>query len=302
MERLNILLINHNRLEYLKGTIESIYAHTTTPYELLIWDNASTEEGVNEYLQEISGKPENYTKVFRSSKNIGVWRASNELISRATNVLSLGFIKIDNDCIIKTKGWAQKWIECCQVNPKVGMIGANIEGKKERSADTEVLELNGHRLLALKHEGTGGAVYVPGETFKKLGFYNEEYGLYGHADKDYAKRVMFLEQEFVYHRDVEIGRFAINNDDQVGGYRGHKNLYVRRNRKLYILNRHLYAQRLRSLGIWYKKYIGTIPENVLEESCFHWADTSSKVHWDTGKVASVVRELLIKHKLDKIKK
>lgn len=302
MEKLSILLINYNRLEYLRGTVESIYAQTTIPYELLIWDNVSTEEGIKEYLQELNSNPNNHTKVLFSPKNIGVWRASNELISRINNVCDLGFIKIDNDCIIKTKGWAQKWVTCCQQVPEIGMIGANIEGKKERSADTEVLELKGHKLFALKHEGTGGAVYVPGRTFKKLGFYNEEYGLYGHADKDYAKRVMLLGQEFAYHRDVEIGRFAVNNDDQTGGYRDHKNLYVRRNRRLYVLNRHLYAQRLRSLGIWYKKYADIVPKWVFEESTFHWADTSSKVHWDTGKVASAVRELLTKHKLNKIKK
>ena len=297
--RMSILLINFNRLEYLKGTIETIFTTTDYPYELLIWDNASTEAGIKEYLRSISRGSQN-VKVLYSPKNVGVWRASNELIARAKHPETNGFVKIDNDVMILTNGWLGKWIECCGVNPDVGMIGANIEGKKERSTDTEVLVLNNHPLLALTEEGTGGAVYIPARTFLRLGYYNEDYGIYGQGDKDYARRVMTDGKKFVYHREVQFGRFAVNDGDQVGGYREHKNVYVRRNRRLYILNRHLYQKGIKSLAIWYDRY--PLPKVVAMNTCFQWADTTPRVNWETGKVTDQVRAQIEKHKLTGIKK
>jgi glycosyltransferase involved in cell wall biosynthesis len=299
-DRISILLVNYNRLDYLKGTIETIYANTCNPYELLIWDNASTEKGVKEYLREIARKKENYTRVFYSSNNIGIWCASNALIVRANNPMENGFCKLDNDVKILTKGWLDKWIKCCEDNSDVGMIGANIEGKKERSKDTEATILNGHSLLVLTEEGTGGAVYVPGRTFLKYGYYNEEYGIYGQGDKDYARRVMTDGKKFVYHRDVQFGRFAVNDDDMVGGYREHKNLYVRRNRKLYVLNRHLYQERLKSLGVWYKKY--PVPKEARMVSDFQWMDTTPKINIETGRINDLVRAEIEKHGLVGVKK
>lgn len=299
LKKVSILIVNYNRINYLRGTLESIFKNTEWPYEILIWDNASTEKGMKEYLEELD-KKENI-KVYFSDKNIGVWKASNQLISHAQNLDTLGFIKCDNDCIIKTKGWIKKWIECCNVNKEVGMIGANIEGKKERSKDTEVLCLKGHRLLSLIEEGTGGLVYVPGRVFKKLGFYNETHGLYGHADKDYARRVMTLGLKFCYHRDVEVNRFAVNSDDMTGGYREHKNLYVRRNRKLYILNRYMYKRRLKSLSIWYKKFRNMIPKEVFKNASFCWSEDKVLVN-KNGKVSQFVRDQIDKYKLNKVKK
>ena len=298
-ETLSILMVNYNRLEYLKGTLNSIFENTIHPYEITIWDNASNEEGVKEYLQNLNNPN---VKVLFSEKNVGVWRASNQLIAQAKNLYTLGFIKLDNDCIIKTKGWETKWIECCNVNAEVGMLAANIEGKKERSSDTEMLELNGHRLLSLTHEGTGGAVYVPGRVFKQLGFYNEEYGRYGHADKDYARRAFTLGLKFCYHRDVEIGRFAVNDNDMTGGYRQHKNLYVRRNRKVYILNRYLYQHRLRSLAIWYKKFKDCIAKDILQSASFVWSNDAVLVNKETGRVSQGVRDKIEQYRLEKVRK
>jgi len=300
VQKISILIVNYNRLDYLKGTIASIREHTEWPFHLYIWDNDSTEEGVKDYLDKIDQKDD--VTVFHSPKNVGIWKASNELISRAANVETLGFIKMDNDCIIKTQGWARKWIECCNVNKEVGMIGANIEGKKSRSADIDPLTLKGHKVFSLTREGTGGAVYVPGRTFCSLGFYNEEYGRYGHADKDYARRVFCMGRKFVYHCDVEVDRFAVNNDDNVGGYREHKNMYLRRNRRLYVLNRYKYQRKIRPLAIWYRKFQKSIPKSVRRDPMFAWTETNSVVHWDTGKVSQYIRDEIEKYKLEKIKR
>jgi len=271
------------------------------PYELLIWDNASNEEGMQEYLA-ILEKQENF-KVFYSRYNMGVWQASNRLIAKAQSRDTLGFIKLDNDCKICTKGWTEKWIQCCEVNPEVGMVGANIEGRKRRSPGVRNVTLNKHELLLfVGREGTGGAVFVPNRTFKQLGFYNEEYGLYGHADKDYSRRVALSGQYFAYHCGVEMQRFAVNNDDLVGGYREHKNVYVRRNRKLYILNRYLYEKRYRSLGVWYEKFNHIIPKEVKRNPGFVWSSLEPRVHWETGKLSRQTKSLVKKHKLEEVRK
>ena len=135
-------------------TLESIKEKTDWPYEIIIWDNDSTEEGVKDYLDKIDKR--NNITVVHSPKNVGVWRASNELIRMASHRESLGFIKMDNDCEVVT---ANILTHIVGIYESVGpfdreyVLSPRVEGINNQPHRSRVEGLGGHPLGLTGHIG-----------------------------------------------------------------------------------------------------------------------------------------------------
>lgn len=273
MERLSILIVHHKRIHYLKAAVVSIERNTLIPYELLIYDNASGTQS-RRYLKRLEESHTVPVKVFYGKKNIGVWQASNHLIAHASSRETLGFIKCDNDVIVRTKGWASKWIQVASEIPEVGVIAANAERISRRNSHLTPWAYKGHQLLINNDYGTGVCVYWPGRTFVDLGYYEEIFGSMGHADKSVEVRCRCINKWFVYDEDVKVDRQRPGRRDYYGGYRSWKNQYVKNNRLVYEKVKQEYLEGKRSPAVWYEKY--PHPEGV--ELC----DPTPLVNWKTG--------------------
>mgnify|MGYP001563774089 CR=1 FL=1 len=93
---IDILLITHNRLEYLKKALPSVLNQTYKDFNLIIWDNNSDKETVNWLYQT-------QPNVFFSNTNASLAQATTEVF------LSSGaeFVgKVDSDVILPSN-----WIE-----------------------------------------------------------------------------------------------------------------------------------------------------------------------------------------------
>lgn len=275
-ERLSILLVNHNRTRYLKAALKTIMANTVNPYELLIYDNASDRKDVR-FLQKFEKEAKVPVKVWYGQENIGVWRASNILIANAASREGLGFIKCDNDIVVKTKGWDQKWIDAANDVPEIGVIAANAEGIRRRNSHITPIVQNGHRLLQNHDYGTGVCVFWPGRTFKQLGFYEEQMGCMGHGDKLVEVRCRALKKWFVYDEDVVVNRQRPGRRDHYGGYRSWKNRYVKNNKPVFEKIKSEYLDGTRSPAIWYEKFKHAAPADAT------FTSDELLVDWDTGK-------------------
>lgn len=274
MDRLSILIVHHNRIRYLKATLASILEKTVYPFELLIYDNRS-EHKDRRFLKKFEERAKVPVKVFYGSSNIGVWRASNILIAHASSRGTLGFIKMDNDCIVRTKGWETKWMKVAEDIPEVGVVAANAERISVRNSHIRRWDVKGHRLLVNHDYGTGVCVYVPGRTFRQIGYYEEIFGLVGHADKSLEVRCRCIDKLFVYDRDVVVDRQRPGRKDRYGGYRSWKNRYVKNNRPLFWKVKEEYLAGKRSPAVWYEKY--PCPDGV------RYSNPASLVNLETGK-------------------
>jgi len=281
MERLSILIVHHNRIHYLKATLASILRCTTHPYELLIYDNNSDLPD-KRFLRRFEKEASVPVKVFYGEENIGVWKASNILIANASSRETLGFIKCDNDIIVRTKGWETKWMKVAQDIPEVGVIAANAEDISPHNSHITILNHKNHRLLINKDYGTGVVVYWPGKTFKQLGFYEEMWGSMGHADKSVETRLQTIGKLFVYDRDVIVNREKPGRRDYYGDYRQWKNQYVKNNKFLYEKFKEEYLSGKRSPSIWYEKFEQAIPAEVRASANFKYTDPTCLVNWETG--------------------
>ncbi len=115
-------IVNCNRLFYLKSCLES-FLECTSNYkekEIFIVDNASTEEGTEEYLLE---KEKQGIKVFRQEKR----DPSNEF-AKGLNLICENFsgdylilLQGDMQFILKN-GWLEEYVDFCEKRDDVGCI------------------------------------------------------------------------------------------------------------------------------------------------------------------------------------
>jgi len=123
-ERLvSIIIPTDGRKQLLKQSIDSIFAHTSTPFEIIIIDNDSND-GTAEYL-EAEAKIRPSLKHYRQSLNTGYQKAINLGVGKAKG----DFILLFNDDAWVTgrepdgRDWLQVYIDELKADPKIGLVG-----------------------------------------------------------------------------------------------------------------------------------------------------------------------------------
>jgi glycosyltransferase involved in cell wall biosynthesis len=79
MPKVSIIINCYNGEKYLREAIDSVYAQTFEDWEIIFWDNASTDQTPN-----IAATYDNKLKYFRSSKLITLGAARREAVIKAT--------------------------------------------------------------------------------------------------------------------------------------------------------------------------------------------------------------------------
>ncbi len=118
----SVVILSMNRYDDLRANINSLYKHTKLPFEVIIFDNGSTQENVKNYLREINGKTKadgnGRIKVIFNEKNIGCSAGRNEAL-RKVSPQTKYIATIDND-ITYTKGWLEALIKAVEHDEKIG--------------------------------------------------------------------------------------------------------------------------------------------------------------------------------------
>ncbi len=113
----SVIVLNWNNLPYLRRCVESVFAHTRPPFELIIVDNGSTDGSIR-YLRELVSQYRNI-KVVLNERNIGAPAGRNCGLAVAEG----GFIVfLDSDTIV-TEGWLERLLRWMEIDPTIGMIG-----------------------------------------------------------------------------------------------------------------------------------------------------------------------------------
>lgn len=112
----DIIVCVHNALADVSRCLDSVNAHTTHPYNLIIVDDGSDVETAH-FLAEYAQK--NSVTLLRSEQATGYTRAANRGLraSRGT------FVVLLNSDTIVTQGWLDRMVSCAQTDPKIGIVG-----------------------------------------------------------------------------------------------------------------------------------------------------------------------------------
>lgn len=193
----NICIITYNRLAFTKECIESVLQYTDYPYVLTVVDNNS-QDGTRQYLKKLKeeGKIKNLVLL---DENIGVAKASNLAWSLEPNARY--YLKLDNDIVFQKPGWLSNMVNVINHIPKIGVIAYNFEAKSY-----PCLTINDIKIRIKNPHNVGGAcILIPKRTERKLGYWCEDYGLYGEEDADYGVRIHCSGLFNAYMEDENIG-------------------------------------------------------------------------------------------------
>ena len=103
-------------LDVLKLSLESLWAHTTLPYDLMIFDNGSCPE-VRTYLLE-QQQAHKIQFLYLSDENVGLPGAWNALFAAAPGKI----IAYSDSDIYFYPGWLEACLKLLQTYPNVGMV------------------------------------------------------------------------------------------------------------------------------------------------------------------------------------
>ena len=105
-----------NRLDVTLTCLESIFANTTVPYDLMVFDNGSNEETVNALLDlKKAGKID---FLLLSGQNIGKIGALQVMLKSAPGEV----IAYCDDDVFLLPGWLERHLEVIDTYPKVGAV------------------------------------------------------------------------------------------------------------------------------------------------------------------------------------
>lgn len=223
----DIMMVTYNRIELTKKTLNSIIETTTTPYNLIIVDNASvdgTQDYLEKFCQEHSNK-DNFIsykiKLNKENKGIAIGRNQALLLSEHEWLST-----VDNDVILPNN-WLGQCIEILQKNKNYGMIGVNFE-----KANFPLMHKDG-LVWQYKHMGNLGAACTVfnRSLHKKIGFFNTSLEKYGHEDADFGARVRAIRLEMGYLKEngIHLGEGV----EDTGEYRKFKDEFAAKNLPTY---------------------------------------------------------------------
>ena len=210
----SIIVLTYNGKEYTQECLESIFSHTHLPFELIVVDNASTD-GTVEYLKSLSKS--HPVKVIYNDTNLGYAGGNN----RGVLVAEGDYLVFLNNDVIVTGGWLQRIARHFEQSPQIGAVGplTNAARGIQRIATKPYKDLDQMHLfasdLAAHFQGkycyydrlVGFCLAIRREVIKKVGLFDEQFGLGNFEDDDLCLRIKKGGYKLVIALDVFIHHF-----------------------------------------------------------------------------------------------
>ena len=177
----NITVPVFNRPELTKQTLEAVRKNTLVPYSLTVVDNGSDRE-TQKILVEMK-KTKQIEYLFRLDKNYGVALAAN--IGWRLSDAPL-YMKLDNDIVITSPQWSSLLLKQMQRHGKDAVWGGDFYNQLDNKNTVRKRE----GFIGKSHQHiSGGAIIIPKGISDLIGYWSEDYGLYGCEDGDYGERL-----------------------------------------------------------------------------------------------------------------
>lgn len=118
----SVCVVTMDRPDTLLATLQSLYASLAQPYEIIVVDNASTND---QQLRILDDAETHGVKVIRNTENLGLSMATNQGFEAASFDT---LIHMDDDVLIHQSGWNHVMSSYMETYPKVGMVVPSSDG------------------------------------------------------------------------------------------------------------------------------------------------------------------------------
>jgi GT2 family glycosyltransferase len=178
---INIAIVTYNRVGLTQIALQSLAKFAPKGIcDINVIDNGSTDS-TPEYLKYAQSE-NNIKNVILLDNNIGVAKASNILWQLEGYD---HYVKYDNDIMVTQGNWLSQMVELAEQIPNAGSVSYNFSPFPLENA-----EYMGKRFKKTEFgKGCGACVLIPNSTREKLGYWCEDYGVYGEEDRDYIYRI-----------------------------------------------------------------------------------------------------------------
>ena len=204
----SIMLVTYNRIELNKRMLSNFFQVTTSPYNLIIVDNGSTD-GTVEYLKNISkhDAPHCQDIILQfNDQNKGIASGRNQCLKIADKYGDQYLATVDNDVELPIN-WLQDCIDIIKENP-LFTVGVNMEG-----VEYPLKTLNGKTFQYKEKGNLGSACMVFNrELHHEIGFFYGYENLYGTEDADWGIRSKFAGYHTCYLKENGV-HFGTDNSD-----------------------------------------------------------------------------------------
>lgn len=241
------MFVTYNRLDLTKRMLDNLYQVTNVPFRLCIVDNGSTD-GTVDYLkdlQEMDDDPEYCVgiDVHYFDKNMGIAVGRNQALRLADKYQDPWLATADNDVELPN-GWLKECLEIMEANPNYS-IGVNMEGTRYPSV-TKNGKTFQHKSAG--NLGTAAAVFNR-RLHQLIGFFCQDFGLYGEEDADFFFRARCVGYQLGYLETMG-NHFGVGELD-TGEYRAFKDSCRNKNISHFQQNCHQYMSGAKSVYISY---------------------------------------------------
>ena len=211
LEDVSIILAAYNALKYSKACLWSIYEYTPPGYKLILVNNGSTDE-TGEFFDRIPG-----AYVIHNEKNLGFPGGYNRGMQAASTKYML---LINNDCLV-SHNWLNNMLSCALSDRQIGIVGPRsnrVPGRQRLEKEFKDMEefyaftAGFNRPDSSKwfpvSRLSGFCYLINREVVKKIGYFDETFGVGTHEDVDYCLRAKQAGFKLYCAGDVFIHHFS----------------------------------------------------------------------------------------------
>ncbi|NTV51386.1 MAG: glycosyltransferase [Candidatus Firestonebacteria bacterium] len=218
----SLVILTHNQRALTQACLESVLRHTHEPFELIVVDNASTDDtvaylsswevsinfGEHKYCRRFTLVSNPVNRGFAAGNNQGIAAAQGDTL-----------VLMNNDVVV-TPGWLTRLLRCAQRNPKIGVVGP----MTNYVSGPQKVETPGYRLdtleglddfardFAREHADeafphwrvVGFCMLIKREVIEKIGGLDGRFGLGNFEDDDFSLRAALAKFESWIARDCYV--------------------------------------------------------------------------------------------------
>jgi len=205
----DIIIPVWNQLTFTKDCIESIMRNTSGEYGIIIIDNASDEE-TKKYLETLKAFGKLPVVLIRNEENLGFIKAVNQGMASS----AADFICILNNDTIVAKGWLKEMIDIAGAGGDIGIVNPSSNNLGQKPASGEPVDLYAEKIVRNSGQSVelsaaiGFCMLIKREVIRKIGLFDEIYGMGNFEDTDFSRRAVKEGYKcvracgaYVYHRE-----------------------------------------------------------------------------------------------------
>lgn len=180
--RVAVLMLSYNRYELLAETMIKNREIAGRPYDLFVWDNASTDERVGNLLLKME-RDTYIKKLWFNPYNVGIAKAFNEMLAYVRNSYD-AFVFMAND-ILEPVDWLADRVKYLDVFSNSGMIS---QSPHQVRPNYPAHRFPARKDLLIYPGDVIGQFMISKQVLDKVGAFRDDWGEYAPIDNDYNYR------------------------------------------------------------------------------------------------------------------